>query len=208
VLLQLDMSKFALKTYNRFTKDTEAGAPSVAHFLLSQPSTYILKGDKSVTINFHWVKVHFRKGLNDLLNKGLEEVAEDPFAALIPVLGYSTESIKSLLVLQASFQDNPTIDCLLRLVTAQFPLNLKQGMVARALFLRILYPIPIKSVDDQFLLYLGGVGGVGKTYLIKVFIFGLSIMHKEDNVLLTASTGAAASNVGGATLLFCSWLIW
>jgi hypothetical protein len=477
----LDMSKFALKAYNRFTKDTEVGAPSVAHFLLGQPSAYIPKGDKSVTINFHWVKVHFRKALNDLLNGGLEEVAEtanqyvsfdgrtrrpslyenyeqrgarlkhlcfyeyasqifvqtfkgasgrvfcfpfdvahplhsthiqvsvgsgkalrtpslcgsftsisehdnaildttmttqdevhevllglfypwdklrsdfqgqqleslraseykntwlwnllmdllppyllqlsenilllrrskeaadrdrkergiefddyletmdqdlynddeeanigidfatlhptennllqaalafpgisnnsisslqillnppllgqrfctsslvktwvkelraykeqesssskvsntadpeDPFAALIPVLGYSTECIASLPVLQASFQDNPTIDCLLCLLTGQFPLNLKQGMVVKALFRRILCPIPIKSVDDQFLLYLGGVGGVGKTYLIKAFIFGISIIHKEDDVLLTASTGAAASNVGGAT---------
>ena len=49
----LDMSKFALKAYNRFTRDVEVGAPAVAHFLLGQPSTYIPKGDKSVTINFH-----------------------------------------------------------------------------------------------------------------------------------------------------------
>jgi hypothetical protein len=70
------MSKFALKAYNRFTKDAEVGAPAVAHFLLGQPSAYIPKGDKSVTINFHWVKVHFRKALNDLLNKSFEEAAE------------------------------------------------------------------------------------------------------------------------------------
>ena len=30
----LDMSKFALKAYNRFTRDVEVGAPAVAHFLL------------------------------------------------------------------------------------------------------------------------------------------------------------------------------
>jgi hypothetical protein len=65
----LDMSKFALKAYNRFTKDAEVGAPAVAHFLLGQPSAYVPKGDKSITINFHWVKVHFRKALNDLLSK-------------------------------------------------------------------------------------------------------------------------------------------
>ena len=50
---QLDMSKFALKAYNCFTKDVEVGALAVAHFLLGQPSAYILKGDKSVTINFY-----------------------------------------------------------------------------------------------------------------------------------------------------------
>jgi len=49
----LDMSKFALKAYNRFTRDVEVGAPAVAHFLLGQPSAYIPKGDKSVTINFY-----------------------------------------------------------------------------------------------------------------------------------------------------------
>ena len=72
-------------------------------------------------------------------------------------------------------------------------------MVVRALFLRILQPIHINSVYNQFLLYLSGVGGVGKTHLIKALIFGLSIIRKEDDVLLTASTGAAASNIGGAT---------
>lgn len=477
----LDMSKFALKAYNRFTKDAEVGAPAVAHFLLGQPSAYVPNGDKSVTINFHWVKVHFRKALNDFLNESFKEAAEtvdqyisfdsrtrrpslyenyeqrgarlghlcfyeyasqifvqtfkgasgrvlcfpfetthplhsthiqvsvgsvktlrtpslcgsftsmserdnaildatmttqdevhevllglfypwdklhsdfqgqrleslwaseykntwlwnllvhslspylvqlsenimllrrskeaadqdrkergiefndyletvdqdlynddeeanigidfatlhptdnnllqaalafpgisdngvsslrmllnppllgprfhansvvktwvkelraykdqepsssevshmltpqDPLAALVPVLSYIAESIASLPVLQASFQGDPTIDCLLRLITSQYPLNQKQGMVVRAVFLRILQPIRINSVHDQFLLYLGGVGGVGKTHLIKAFIFGLSIMRKEDDVLLTASTGVAASNVGGAT---------
>ena len=49
----LDMSKSALKAYNRFTKDMDVGAPAVAHFLLGQPSAYAAKGDKCVTINFH-----------------------------------------------------------------------------------------------------------------------------------------------------------
>lgn len=72
-------------------------------------------------------------------------------------------------------------------------------MVVRALFLRILQAININSVRDQFLLYLGGVGGVGKTHLIKAFIFGLSIIREEDDILLTASTGTAISNIDGAT---------
>jgi hypothetical protein len=45
---------------------------------------------------------------------------EDPLMALIPVLGYTTESIPSLPVLQASFQDDPTIENLdLKLVEFQ-----------------------------------------------------------------------------------------
>ena len=73
----LDMSKFALKAYNRFTRDVEVGAPAVSHFLLGQPSAYIPKGDKSVTINFYWVKTNVRKVLNSLLDETSDEdVAE------------------------------------------------------------------------------------------------------------------------------------
>ena len=41
----LDMSKFALKAYNRFTRDVEVGAPAMAHFLLGQPSAYLPRGE-------------------------------------------------------------------------------------------------------------------------------------------------------------------
>ena len=122
-----------------------------------------------------------------------------PEVALIPVLGYSTESVASLQYLQALFQADSSLENLLALITSQYPLNQKQRMIIRALFLRILHPIPINSARDQFFLYLGGVGGVGKTHLIKAFMFGLSILRKHDDVLLTASTGAAAANVNGAT---------
>jgi hypothetical protein len=122
-----------------------------------------------------------------------------PEAVLVPILGYSIECVASLRHLQASFQSNPSIENLQALITIQYPLNRKQDMIIKALFLRILQPVQINSVRDQFLLYLGGVGGVGKTHLIKAFIYGLSIMQKHDDVLLTASTGAAAANVSGAT---------
>jgi hypothetical protein len=128
-----------------------------------------------------------------------EFASSDLDAALVPVLGYSSESTASLRYSQASFQADPSIENLQALIIKQYPLNQKQGRVIKALFLRILHPIRISSVRDQFLLYLSGVGGVGKTHLIKAFIFGLSIMRKQDDVLLTASTGAAAANVNGAT---------
>jgi hypothetical protein len=118
---------------------------------------------------------------------------------LVPILGYSTQSMASLQYLQSSFQANPSIENLLALITSQYPLNQKQGMIIRALFLRILQPVQINSVHDQFLLYLGGIGGVGKTHLIKAFMFGLTIIRNHDDVLLTASTGAAAANVNGTT---------
>jgi hypothetical protein len=69
----LDMSKFALKAYNRFTRDTEVGGPAVAHFLLGQPSAYIPRSDASVTINFHWVKGNVRRVLHCLLEETSSE---------------------------------------------------------------------------------------------------------------------------------------
>lgn len=125
--------------------------------------------------------------------------AGDLDAALVPVLGFSTDSIQSLQYLQAAFQADPSVEKLLALVATQYPLNKKQRLVIRALIQRVLYPVQISSVHDQFLLYLGGIGGVGKTHLIKAFIFGLSILLKQNDVLLTASTGAAAANINGAT---------
>jgi hypothetical protein len=73
----LDMSKFALKAYNRFTRDVEVGAPAVAHFLLGQPSAYIPKNEKSVTINFYWVKMKIQKVVNSLLDEISPEVVAE-----------------------------------------------------------------------------------------------------------------------------------
>lgn len=120
-------------------------------------------------------------------------------AALAPVLGYSTESMASLHHLQTSFDAEPSVESLLALITTQYPLNHKQRMIITALIRRILHPVRINSVCDQFLLYLGGIGGVGKTHLIRAFMFGLSILRKHSDVLVTASTGAAAANIDGAT---------
>jgi hypothetical protein len=85
------------------------------------------------------------------------------------------------------------------MITSQYPLNQKQRVIIRALVPRVLHPVRINSVRDQFLLYLGGIGGVSKTHLIKALMFSLSIVQKHDDVLLTTSTGAATTNISGAT---------
>ena len=74
----LNMAKFALKAYHRFTRDTEVGASAVAHFLLNQPSFYIPLGGRSVTINFYWVKGAFQTALAALLdNSGPDITARE-----------------------------------------------------------------------------------------------------------------------------------
>ena len=49
-----------------------------------------------------------------------------PEAALVPVLGYSTESIASLQHLQPLFETEPSVKTLLALIPTHYPLNHKQ----------------------------------------------------------------------------------
>jgi hypothetical protein len=123
----------------------------------------------------------------------------DQSASLVPSLDLLPLSAASLPTLRAMFHVTPTTDSIVSLIETQYKLNSKQALVIRALFDRILHPIPINTDKDQFLLYIGGLGGVGKTYLVKAFLFGLSILEREDDVVLTASTGAASANIGGST---------
>ncbi len=123
-------------------------------------------------------------------------ITADVSESLVPSLKLLPLSAASLPTLRAMFYATPTTNSIFYLVNSRFQLNYKQGLVIRALFDRIQHPVLISTSKDQFLLYLGGVG---KTYLIKAFLFGLSIIEKQDDVLLTASTGAAAANIGGST---------
>ena len=105
-------------------------------------------------------------------------------------------------MLQRIFYINLTIDSFISLISSRYFLNKKQHTVTYILLDRILKPLLIQTVDDQLLLYFSSVSGLGKTHLIKVFIFRLSILEKQDNILLTASTGAAAININGSTYYF------
>lgn len=50
--------------------------------------------------------------------------------------------------------------------------------------------------------YLGGVGGTGKSYVINTYIDSLT-PHERDRTLITAPTGIAAININGVTLHRC-----
>ena len=76
------------------------------------------------------------------------------------------------------FYINLITDSLISLISSRYPLNKKQYAITYALLDRILKPLLIRTINNQLLLYLGGVSGLGKTYLIKAFIFGLFILEK------------------------------
>ena len=123
----------------------------------------------------------------------------DESASLIASLDLLPLFIASLPILRAIFYATPTTDSIVSLIKSQYQLNTKQTLVIRALFDRVLYLILINTTKDQFLLYLKGVKGVRKTYLIKAFLFSLFIIKRQEDVLLTASIRAAAVNISGST---------
>ena len=52
----------------------------------------------------------------------------------------------------------------------------------------------------QLLMYVAGVGGTGKSYLINAIIKLFTILRRRDEILLSAPTGAAAVLIGGYTI--------
>jgi len=54
--------------------------------------------------------------------------------------------------------------------------------------------------DDQLLMYIGGVGGTGKSHVIKAIVRYFELRGQRDQLLLSAPTGAAAVLIGGATI--------
>ena len=53
---------------------------------------------------------------------------------------------------------------------------------------------------DQLLMYVGGVGGTGKTHVVNSILRLFSLLGKRDKILVAAPTGAAAILIGGQTI--------
>lgn len=54
--------------------------------------------------------------------------------------------------------------------------------------------------SEQLLLYVQGEGGVGKSRIVKAIHLGFSFLKRQTELLIAAPTGAAAANIGGATI--------
>ena len=53
---------------------------------------------------------------------------------------------------------------------------------------------------EQLLMYIAGVGGTGKTHVVKSILRLFSLLGRSDEILIGAPTGAAALNIGGYTV--------
>ncbi|KAJ8473925.1 hypothetical protein ONZ51_g7564 [Trametes cubensis] len=53
---------------------------------------------------------------------------------------------------------------------------------------------------DQLLMYIAGVGGTGKTHVVKAILRFFDLLARSKEILVSAPTGAAALNIGGYTI--------
>jgi hypothetical protein len=97
---------------------------------------------------------------------------------------------------------NPTAFSVTSLVRELIPLNEKQRVVVEKVLTEILnctnHPYD-QSQRRQTLLYVGGEGGVGKSQIIKATAAAMDLIHRKNEIVLMAPTGAAADVIGGST---------
>jgi hypothetical protein len=120
---------------------------------------------------------------------------------LVPILTESDLSL-DLQHRRSEIGQNPTGASLISLVRDIIPLNEKQGLVVERVVSNLLacinHPYD-SSMRKQNLLYVGGEGGVDKSQIIKAIVAAMDLVHRKDEVILMAPTGAAADIIGGST---------
>jgi hypothetical protein len=120
---------------------------------------------------------------------------------LVPMLTYS-DPLPGLLERRSRVGQSPIGASLTFLVRETIPLNEKQRIVVEKVLSDVLicatHPYD-HSQRNQTLLYIGGEGGVGKSQIVKAIDAGMDLIHRKDEVILMAPTGAAADVIGGST---------
>jgi hypothetical protein len=120
---------------------------------------------------------------------------------LVPILTEPDLSL-DLQHRRSEIGQNPTGASLTSLVRDIIPLNEKQRLVVERVISNLLacvnHPYD-SSMRQQTLLYVGGEGGVGKSQIIKAIVAVMDLIHRKDEVILMAPTGAAADVIGGST---------
>ena len=141
------------------------------------------------------------------------ELAFDGSEALTRNLHSSTDSLQSTPTLRQHlvsneniddlrhlYQLNPCLQNLMGLVGKKYQLNDLQLLTVSVLLTRVCGVDKrrghgfAKNLSEQFLTYVGGAAGTGKTLLVMAFLRGLDILGRLDEVLLTAPTGSAAAH--------------
>lgn len=135
-----------------------------------------------------------------------DDNTDDIEADITPKLVFKSNSGASIEQLRVLVEKDLSAENIRDIIDAEFEvqMNEKQSSIINMLISRVLRLFDSKNSypnnSDQFLLYVGGEGGTGKTALIRCFLFILSLLQRLDTVILGAPTGSAAANINGSTL--------
>jgi hypothetical protein len=128
-----------------------------------------------------------------------EEAVYEP--NIVPPRDYSIDIEDA----RARLGSNPSVDDLFHYITTAFTPNEKQSLIIRNVLKAILkidtsQLTLVTESSQQFLLYIGGCGGTGKTQVINAILFAMELLGLGDRPCVTASTGAAAAHIKGQTI--------
>lgn len=98
--------------------------------------------------------------------------------------------------------ESPSPSAVTRLVEEEWELNTKQRRAVTMVFHHVLRNTGRAAVErkDQFLLYIGGEGGTGKTRVINAIKDGMRLLGRGKQFVVAAPSGTAAKNIHGSTV--------
>jgi len=140
-------------------------------------------------------------GNND--NDDYDSNADNEYAVLEPVLTFAQSTMgRHTADLASRLGQDPSPSDVTHLITEVMPLNAKQKRTVSMIFYHALrlQGKPTVEKDEQFLLYVGGEGGTGKSRIIDAVRLGMALLEREKEILVIAPTGNAAKNVQGSTI--------
>ena len=143
--------------------------------------------------------------LDGIANADAAETADEPHAGQMEA-GLEYQDTEITLERAQTIIENMehiSADLIIDMMKKKLPLNKKQHlMIHRVLnhFLQISNPLFTNQSPSQFLLYVGGEGGVKKSRIIQALKRATQILQFEDRCKLMIFTGAAAVNILKSTI--------
>jgi Helitron helicase-like domain at N-terminus/PIF1-like helicase len=142
---------------------------------------------------------------NNEVNDDAYSNADNEYAAVEPVLTFMDPSMSTdLRIPQLAIRlgQHPSPIDISNLVSEIAPLNPKQKRTVSMVFYHVmrLHGRPIVEKEDQFLLYVAGEGGTGKSRVVEAIKLGMELLGREKEVVVTAPTGNSANHIQGNTI--------
>jgi hypothetical protein len=134
--------------------------------------------------------------------------------SVIPIWGMNLQALEPVLAfnklttrphtaeLTAQLNQNPSPLNIANLTAEVMPLNTKHKRTVSMAFYHVLRHQGKLAAekDDQFLLFVTGEGGTGKSWIIDAVRLGMKLLERDQEVLVIAPTGNAAKHVQGSTI--------